>query len=309
MAKSKTKSFPYSLGYRPDIKDRRDLKMRFGDDFVAALPPSNPRFATGLPDIWDQGPRGACTAFGIIRCHNFAAAKAGMQYEKLSCLQLYYDERSDEGTITSDAGAMIRTGIKSLKNRGVGLDKFWPYVPSKFADKPPAESYKSGLDHQAVKFASVAPTLEQIKAALFVGYPVVCGFPCYESLSNPNVAKTGRVPFPKDNEAMVGGHAVALNGFWDDATQWIGFDNSWSENWGSGGKGFLPYRYFANGMVADCWIVYEVEGVLPTPAPDPPVPVPPIPTPLPPVPTPGRRTIMLAGDNINLSIDGKVIPV
>lgn len=302
-------TFPYGLGYRPDLKDRRDLKMKFDAAAVAALPPSNPRFPVGLPDIWDQGSLGACTAFAILRCHNFAAAKAGMKQETLSCLQLYYDERTEEGTVESDSGAMIRTGIKSLKVRGVGPEVHWPYVIERYRQKPPAISYKTGMDFQIIKFASVTPTLEQVKAALMAGYPIVCGWPCYESLASSKTTKSGDVQFPKLSEAMVGGHATVLNGFFDDSLQQVGFDNSWSKSWGRGGLGTLPYRYFTNGFVSDCWIIYEVEGELPAPAPDPidpPLPVP-VPTPPVPVPTPGRRTLVIAGDNMQISVDGKIV--
>lgn len=258
-------------GWIPSLPDNRDLRVTFAPAEVAALPPKNPRFASGLPPIWNQGQLGSCTAHGILRARNFAASKAGEQEEMLSRLQLYFDERSDEGTVTADAGAAIRTGIKSLVSRGAGLESLWPYDQSKFSVKPPQAVYDNALDHQALKYAAVAPQIGQIKSVLASGYPVVFGFTVFESMELPATTQSGLVPIPSAFERTVGGHCVVFNGFWDDTSQYLGFDNSWGTEWGNDGLGYMPYWYVASGMVSDCWVIYQVEGVLPEPKPTPPV--------------------------------------
>jgi hypothetical protein len=46
---------------------------------------------------------------------------------KLARLQLYYDERKAEGSVSSDSGAEIRDGIKCAAKIGVGHERLWPY--------------------------------------------------------------------------------------------------------------------------------------------------------------------------------------
>jgi len=43
-----------------------------------------------------------------------------------SRLFIYYNEREMEGTVSTDAGANIRDGIKSLKTIGAAPERDWP---------------------------------------------------------------------------------------------------------------------------------------------------------------------------------------
>lgn len=273
-------AFTFKSGWRPSVPDVRDKFLSFGEEVVATLPPANSRL-DGFSEIWDQGPIGSCTAHAILRARNFAAFKAGMSEEMLSRLQLYYNERSDEGTTMSDAGAAIRTGIKTLQDRGCGLESLWPYIPGNYQMKPPEVVYQSALDHQLLKYAAVQPVITQIKAVLASGYPVIFGTAVYQSLELPTTASSGVIPIPRPREQQIGGHAIVFNGAWDDSRQLFGIDNSWGPSWGDAGRGWLPYWYVANGMVSDCWVLYQVEGHLPTPEPKPEPPPTPDPTPAP----------------------------
>lgn len=270
----------YGLGWKPQRPDHRDLRLTYSHHAVAALPATHSRLS-GLPEIWDQGDLGSCTAHGILRVNSFAATKAGQQAQMLSRLMLYYDERVIEGTTESDAGAEIRDGIQTLVKNGSCLEAKWPYDVAKFASRPSDACYQEAMDHQAIKYAAVAASLDQIKAALNDGFPVVFGMTVFNSMMSDSVAKSGIVPIPGRRDPQVGGHCLAFNGFWDDTKQLLGFDNSWSTSWGDSGKGYLPYWFLQSGLVSDCWVIYSTEGAAPTPQPTPtPTPTP-SPTPAP----------------------------
>jgi hypothetical protein len=68
-------------------------------------------------------------------------------------------------------------------------------------------------NHQVLTYWSVRQTLDQLKACLADGYPVVFGFTVYESFESPRVAKTGIVPMPGPGERALGGHAVMAVGY------------------------------------------------------------------------------------------------
>ncbi len=277
---------PRGMGWKPGKPHVGDKWLKF---VPVSLPASNPRFATGLPPIWDQGQLGSCTAHGIIRAYLFAAAKQGVSVPMLSRLQLYYDERVIEGTINQDAGAAITDGLTTLNQQGVCPESEWPYDESAFATKPLASCYTDALKHEAIDNAKVAVDINQVKAVLAAGYPVIIGFTCYSSLQSSMTAATGVVPMPRAFEAVVGGHCVTLNGYWDDAKQLIGFDNSWSESWGKSGSGYFPYAYFSQNLMDDFWVIHKTnDAVLPVPGPPAPAPTP---TPVPPSPLADTITI------------------
>jgi C1A family cysteine protease len=58
-----------------------------------------------------------------------------------------------------------------------------------------------------------------LKAALAEGLPVVIGVLIYESFESPEVARTGKVPYPKKSqERVLGGHALLAVGYTDKGT-------------------------------------------------------------------------------------------
>ena len=256
---------------------------------VAGLPTKQDRFAAGLPPIWDQGQLGSCTSHGLLRAYMFAATKAGKPVDMLSRLMLYYDERALEQTTETDAGAAIADGVSTLESDGVALETTWPYDIAQYTVKPPNNAYSEAKNFEVLKAAKIEPTPGQIKAVLATGWPVVIGFTCYPGLELPTTASTGMVPLPGPYERPIGGHCVCCNGFYDDSLATIGFDNSWTQNWGNGGTGYLPYGYFTQGLVSDCWAIYNVEsGDLPAPTPNP--------TPPTPQPAPAGKTITVTSE-------------
>jgi C1A family cysteine protease len=213
------------------------------------------------PPVVDQGQIGSCTANAIANAHRFDQRKQGVAKDFLpSRLFIYYNERVMEGTVNSDSGAMIRDGIKSIAQIGACPETDWPYVESKFAQRPPAKAYADAELHQAISYQRVTQTLSQTKGCLAAGYPFVFGFTVYESFESQAVAKTGKVPMPDPSEGVVGGHAVLAVGYRDAGQQFIVM-NSWSTGWGDKGFCYMPYAYLLDAdLTADLWTVRVVEA-------------------------------------------------
>src|SRR5262245_22300894 len=134
------KNSPHAwLGCRRDARDARD--RFFGGSARKSLPASVD-LRPDCPAVMNQGSLGSCTAHAITGALRYLLMSSGKSDVALSRLQLYYDERALEGTISSDAGAEIRDGIKTAAKNGVGRESLWPYVVSKFRQKPPAPVYK-----------------------------------------------------------------------------------------------------------------------------------------------------------------------
>ena len=138
---------------------------------------------------------------------------------------------------------MIRDGIKTVAKQGACKERpTWPYVIGKFDDKPPkAATPRPRSTRRSAICASPRP-LNQLKGCLASGFPFVFGFAVYESFESPQVAKTGQVPMPQSNEALLGGHAVLAVGY-DEAKQRFIVRNSWGKGWGMKGYFTMPYPY------------------------------------------------------------------
>lgn len=242
-------------GWIPDAPDMRDLKFTAPHPRMVLPARVNLRSPPSwLPEIYDQGELGSCTANAIAGAFQYDQHKQGKADWIPSRLFIYYNERLIEGTIASDSGAAIRDGIKSVSKQGVCPESFWMYVEARFANKPPAECYTEALKNQCLVYKRLTGT-EQICQSLASGFPVVVGFTVYESLETDVVTATGMIPLPKPDEDLLGGHAVLIVGY-DKESKHFTIRNSWGPKWGDHGYGFLPFAY----PLHDCWTMTSVEA-------------------------------------------------
>jgi C1A family cysteine protease len=215
---------------------------------------------SNCPEVYDQGHLGSCTANAIGFCYHYDELK---QKESTpftpSRLFIYYNERNMEGHVDTDSGAEIHDGIHVINTIGVCDENDWVYDIAKFTEKPSQECYSIAEKHRTVDYRAVEQSIEQLKAALIQGFPVVFGFTVYESFESDDVAKTGLMPMPKDGEKILGGHAVAVVGF-DDSKKLFTIRNSWGSGWGDKGYFYMPYEFITNpDMASDFWTVTKTK--------------------------------------------------
>lgn len=236
-------------GWIRDRLDQRDFKY-------AAIMPSNIQLPPSVdlrnqcPPIFDQGDLGSCTA-------NALAGNVGFIHSGFipSRLFIYFDERAIEHTISSDSGAQIRDGIKSLSKQGVCSEDLWPYDVSKFTDKPTADCYKAAKLELISSYHALSNDLNELKTCLAQGFPFVMGISVYSSFESASVAKDGIIPIPSPEDNPIGGHALMVVGY-DDSKNSFLVRNSWGENWGISGYCYIPYEYITNpNLASDFWTI------------------------------------------------------
>lgn len=248
----------HSYGWKPDLPDQRDHFYAVPPSVLMVLPASVDLRPDCCP-VMDQSSLGSCTSNAIAAALEFDQKKQGLTESRPSRLFIYYNERSMEGTVSSDSGAMIRDGIKSVNRQGTCPESMWPYDISQFTIKPPVLCYQTALQHRAVSYQRVTRSLAQMKGCLAAGYPFVLGFTVYESFESDQVAQTGIVPMPSHNEQVLGGHAVLCVGY-DDAQQRFYVQNSWGINWGIEGFFTMPYAYLLSSKLSgDFWTIRTVQ--------------------------------------------------
>lgn len=240
-----------------DLPDARD--HAFTTELTTPLP-ATVDLRPKLPPVYDQGQLGSCTANAIAAAYDYDRGIQGLEFIGPSRLFIYYNERALEGTISSDSGAQIRDGIKTLKSNGVPAETVWPYKPSKFATKPSKTAVKDATLNEALSYARVAASLTAIQHTLAAVRPVVIGFTVYESFESDAVASSGIMPMPAKGEKVLGGHAVLVVGYKKIGTKlyWI-VRNSWGTSWGDDGYFYMPAEYLlSSSLASDFWVVQTV---------------------------------------------------
>lgn len=192
-------------GWVPDLPDTRDHIYDLEPPVVELLPASvdlEPK----CPPIYNQLSLGSCTANGIAGCMEFLLMKQGEADFTPSRLFIYYNERKIEGSTSTDAGAMIRDGIKSIATQGVCHETSWPYDIKKFRNKPTDDCYTEAQKFEALNYARVPQDLNTMKSILAQGLPFVFGFSVYTYFESQDMATKGVLNMPGPDEKLLGGH-------------------------------------------------------------------------------------------------------
>lgn len=244
------------LGFLAQPKDDRDrLYMPFHS--AESLPPRVDLSAL-CPPIVNQGELGSCVANSTASAFRFALKKQRRRDFQPSRLFIYYNARLIGGTEGEDSGTYIRDGFKTIGKDGVCVESSWKYDIVKFAEKPPARTYKSAERHQAIEYKAVEQNLASLKGCIADGFPFVFGFSVYASFER--VGKDGIMPYPQYAEQYLGGHAVYSCGY-NDATERFKIGNSWGVRFGDKGYFYMPYSFITNRrMASDFWAIRLVEG-------------------------------------------------
>ena len=246
-------------GWKRDLPDKRDHVFDTNNYLLLVEKEvTNIDLREKCPPVYNQGELGSCTANAIACAIQFDEMKQNLENNIPSRLFIYYNERDIEGNIDRDTGASLRDGVKCINNIGYCNETQWPYDIKKFTEKPSQECYDYARKHKSLSYKRVQQDESHIKTILNMGFPVVFGISVYESFEYEEVAKTGIVPLPEKEERMLGGHAIVLVGY-DEEKHLFTFRNSWGENWGDKGYGYLPFEYVCDvNLASDFWVVTKV---------------------------------------------------
>ena len=223
--------------------------------------------------IENQGSIGSCTAHAGIGVVEYYENRAFGKHLDGSRLFLYKTSRNLLNW-KGDTGSYLRSTMAAMAMFGIALEKYWPYDVKRFEEEPGAFVYAIAQNYQALTYYRLdaigtdsQTLLKSVKTHLQAGLPSMFGFTCYSSLHS---GEKGKIPYPLKSEKVIGGHAVVAIGYDDTLVIKNGINkttgalmirNSWGEEWGVGGYGYLPYEYILNGLAVDFWVLLKCEWV------------------------------------------------
>jgi len=240
--------------WRPSTPDHRDhlfgLSTEELPDYVPALSGGNP--------VEDQGRLSSCTGNSGTTALEIVTGSPN-----LSRLMAYYNARFLGGNVYQDNGAMIRDVIKGFTKFGVSRETLWPYDTTRWMTKPSLAAFEDAKRVMSkVSSYERVTSLEQLRAALANGLPVIFGFSVPDYFDSVQIAKSGWVPYPDRKTRFIGGHAVCAVGY--DArcrVPYVQVRNSWGKSWGKNGDFAMPFEWFekidvVGSLVSDCWVIH-----------------------------------------------------
>ena len=247
-------------GWQRDHHDHRDLlySAHRPNEFALTAPlPRQTDLRPTMPSIWDQGDIGSCIGHGTAAAVAHLRIANHMPLWTPSRLFLYYGVRFLENSVAEDAGGQIRDAIKWLASTGCPPEDLWPYDITKFASRPSDAAFAEAALHKALVYMRVDwSNLDEVKACLAAGFPIVFGFTVYSDFESEQCARTGLLHMPSSRERTQGGHCTCLVGYDDDKAYDGGVGmglvrNSWGAEWGLQGHFWMPYPYLTSPRLSD----------------------------------------------------------
>lgn len=227
---------------------------------IASALPSAVDLRPWMTPVEDQGALGSCTSNAIVGALEYLVRRETGQATDLSRLFVYYNQRLWDDCVRDDAGAAIAVGIRVLARLGVPTERSWPYDRNLFAVQPPEEVYREASQLRVMDWWSVGLDPRNVRGCLAAGFPVVFGTRCTESFMH--APASGMIPMPGAGESANwrhGRHALLLVGY-DDARQVFVVRNSWGNDWGDRGYGYMPYAWVLNPeWTHSCWAIRLTE--------------------------------------------------
>jgi C1A family cysteine protease len=279
---------PVGTGWLPPVPDLRDYSESHKEIIVfnqklkltkgKQKQPPTVDLREWCSPIENQLSLGSCTAHAGIGIVEYFEKRAYEKHLEGSRLFLYKTTRNLMQE-TGDTGAWLRNVMGALVLCGVPEEKYWPYKVEDFDEEPGSFVYSVADDYRTLKYfchdpmgknITAATVLESVKKYLFAGIPSMFGFWGFSSFDNTSIP--GSIPYPCQGESAQWGHAIVPVGYDDnkkikntkcnkETKGALLIRNSWGEEWGEKGYGWLPYDYVLYRVAQDFWSILEMGWV------------------------------------------------
>ncbi|TGK33826.1 cysteine protease [Leptospira gomenensis] len=234
-----------------------------------------------MPPVGNQGEQGSCvawsTAYAVKSFQEYVERKESKtwslrssdgtpDYTKIFSPAFIYNQINGG----RDNGSLISDAMRVMVEMGAAPWDAMPYNAADYRTRPSQSAIAAASKYKAKEFLRVKTTdLNEVKAQLSSGKPVVAGVLVYENFFNLK----GSQIYKEGVGKTYGGHAIAIVGY-DDSKNAVKFINSWGTEWGDRGYGYIDYRWFTKICQGAFVMVDQVETTVDQGKPDSSVPDP-----------------------------------
>ena len=217
---------------KSSIPPKVDLRKKMAAAHIEIYDQVRPsEFLLYILSFLEQQKSESCTANAICAAWRLAESQVDPRFRP-SRLFLYFNERDMKKHSSTDSGARVADGCKSLQTNGVCSEQTWPFNLKKVTVRPPKKAYEEAKPHKIHTPAQIHNDFLHVKDSLAQGKPVIIGIVLYSDFYE--AGKTGIVHMPGPKAKKKGGHAVLIVGYDNSKKHWI-VRNSWGEQWGDKG--------------------------------------------------------------------------
>ncbi|MEM6725679.1 MAG: C1 family peptidase [Bacteroidota bacterium] len=205
--------------------------------------------SANLPPAGNQGQQNSCVGWAVAYCvksyqekveqnHAFTDWSGNLDKSKVFSPAYIYNQINNG----QDGGSYIIDALNILSNKGAVTLADMPYSDSDYLTKPNTNHHAKAKTFKINFWRQVnVRDIKEVKAQLQAGYPVVIGAEVdngfiRDAINNPNYVWTSHV-------GNAGGHAMAIVGY-SDYKKAFRVMNSWGQNWGDKGLGWISYSLF-----------------------------------------------------------------
>jgi hypothetical protein len=230
---------------------------------TTTTPPPTVDLTANAPEPGDQGETGSCatwaTGYSVMGWWASKAKLPDAPYAPMFLYSQLVDGSCNDGTAIGDSLSILnQQGIASATHYEPMQDNLdCTLYSAKKSTTTDAARHRITGSHSL----PLEDPVNEIKAALAGGTPVVLGIMVYDNVENAD-ADSYFIDAPSDEDQALGGHAIAAFGY-DQQGLWI--LNSWTTKWGNKGWGELSWD-FVSGQSGGTPNVIEadvIEGVVP----------------------------------------------
>lgn len=206
------------------------------------------------PPVGDQGAQGSCvgwgvgyTALGILVHPNYG----NWNTTSLRSPSYVYNQIKIGGC---DDGSFIVDGLNLIQGQGSSSISVMPYNQFSCSTAPNATQIADASQNKSGPWSAISQTdVEEIKAAICAGYPVVIGFTVRQSFFT--MWNSGGIWNGTQTGDVVGGHCVCIIGY-DDNQQMFKAQNQWGTSGGDNGFLWISYNNVQNGCLNEAYRVH-----------------------------------------------------
>lgn len=206
------------------------------------------------PVVGNQGGEGSCVAWGTTyaaRSISWHDSNGGVYSFSTNIFSPEYVYNQIKATDDCGSGAYTVTGLNLLKNQGVCVWSDMPYTDEMCSLYPNDYQAQQAINYTISDYQVVPIVLDDFKAQLALGKPIVVAGPVYNGFYNLGVNDVMTVARGKS----YGGHCYCVVGYDDDLNAFKVL-NSWGTTWGTAGYGWISYSIMSK-VWSEAYVVFE----------------------------------------------------